>query len=90
MGERGDRQGIGKAASELEDPARKGVASGIAFVSRYLQGGEAAAATGGVGAVLKMKVRLRLTRVLAESRTTGGKTAGGAEGLAQGPDQDVA
>jgi len=36
-----------------------------------------------------MKVRLPVDEVLAESRTTGGKTAGGAEGLAQGPDQDV-
>jgi hypothetical protein len=81
---------LGKAASELEDPARKGVASGIAFVSSNdLQGGEGGGGNWWGWSGAEDEGPAAVDEVLAESRTTGGKTAGGAEGLAQGPDQDV-
>ena len=49
----------------------------------------AAAATGGGSAVVKMKVRARFTSRSRSARPPARESAGGADGLAQGPDQDV-
>lgn len=74
----------------MEDTARKGGASGIALVSSNdLQGGEGGGGNWGGWSGAEYEGPAAVDEVLAESRTTGGKTAGGAEGLTQGADEDV-
>jgi hypothetical protein len=74
----------------LEDTARKGGASGIAFVSSNdLQGGEGGGGNWRGWSGAEYEGPAAVDEVLAESPTAGGKTAGGAKGFAHGADEDV-
>jgi len=74
----------------LEDAACQGGASGIAFFSpNDLQGGEGGGGNWRGWSGAENEGPTAVDEVLAESATAGGKTAGCAEGLAQGADEDV-
>jgi hypothetical protein len=80
----------GKTASELEDTLRQAVASGVAFVSSDdVQGGESGGGNRRWRSGGEDERPAAVDQILAECAAPGRKASSGAEGLAQGSNQDI-